>query len=641
MTSRIGQPDTEADVQLREVLSENPSHSFVMVAGAGSGKTTSLIKALVHISHTKEKQLRTRGQRVACITYTEVAVNEIHGDVGDSPLVHVSTIHSFLWLIVSSFQSDLRAWVTMRIEERIQEANQKLANPRTRTRDKIEADLVRYRRQLDSLVNVKRFTYGTGSNYEEGILGHDDILKIGPYLIQERPLMRRLVAARFPIIFVDESQDTNPDFVSALKLIDANKPSDFCLGFFGDPMQKIYLAGAGAIELGADWRQVTKPENFRCPTNVLALINRIRADQDGLEQTRGRTEVIEGNTQSVAGSVRLFVLPSDGQRTQRLGEVRRWLAQTNEDALWVDDTDESDVRVLILVHRMAATRLGFASIYSALNDDAPENLKKGLVDGTAWVLRPFLRYLLPLITAIQEQRSFDVMTLLRANCPRLESGNLLQATATVLAELRESCAVLTEMLAEGSTATVRDVLAYAENNQMIRLDERFSDAMAVAGVLEEESDADEQQASVVRFLLCPATELWGYRTYIEGHSPFATQQGVKGAEFERILVILDDEESNYKLFSSDKYFGLAPLSDTDRENEANGVDNVIGRTSRLFYVCCSRARKDLAVTLFVNDVDTAVEVISARGTFLPDQIFKLGANGGFAATTTAGAMNAN
>lgn len=45
MTSRIGSPDTQADIDVRACLDSSPPRSFVMVAGAGSGKTTSLIKA--------------------------------------------------------------------------------------------------------------------------------------------------------------------------------------------------------------------------------------------------------------------------------------------------------------------------------------------------------------------------------------------------------------------------------------------------------------------------------------------------------------------------------------------------------------------------------------------------------------------
>ena len=267
-----------------------------MVAGAGSGKTNSLVKALEHLSRTQCAALKLRGQQIACITYTEIAVEEIWGDVGNASLFHVSTIHSFLWSVVRAFQEDLQIWVQERIREKIGEAEARLANPRTRanTRIKLQNDIARYQEQISSISAVRRFTYGTGSDYKHGILGHDDILKIGPTLIGQSELLRSLIAQRFPYIFVDESQDTNPEVVVALRSIAAMPGVTFTLGFFGDAMQKIYAAGAGSISLGEGWFSITKPENFRCPASVLSVINRVRAEDDGLQQIRGRMIAHDG-----------------------------------------------------------------------------------------------------------------------------------------------------------------------------------------------------------------------------------------------------------------------------------------------------------------------------------------------------------
>lgn len=95
MTRRIDKPDTAADIELRGYLDADVRSCFVMMAGAGSGKTTSLVKALDHIGKKHGAELRRRGQRVACITYTRIAVKEIRGDVGDQLLFYVSTIHSW------------------------------------------------------------------------------------------------------------------------------------------------------------------------------------------------------------------------------------------------------------------------------------------------------------------------------------------------------------------------------------------------------------------------------------------------------------------------------------------------------------------------------------------------------------------
>jgi DNA helicase-2/ATP-dependent DNA helicase PcrA len=291
VSSRAQQPDTQADLDLRDCLQAQPPTSFNMVAGAGSGKTTSLIKGLASILAIHGERLRLRRQRVACITYTEIAAGEIWADVGNNPLIHVSTIHSFLWSIARGFQRDIATWVANRIEERIGELQQAAADfgPRVqqKTRDKNARDIMRYQQQSKAITTVRSFTYGTGSDYAKGILGHDDIIKMSSQLMIRRPLFRTLVAQQFPFVFVDESQDTFPVIVEALMAVQKQEQAHFCLGFFGDPMQRIYPTGIGTIPKPDDWRAIPKPENFRSPSAVLALANAIRRGGDDLVQVGG------------------------------------------------------------------------------------------------------------------------------------------------------------------------------------------------------------------------------------------------------------------------------------------------------------------------------------------------------------------
>lgn len=71
-------------------------------------------------------------------------------------------------------------------------------------------------------------------------------------------------------------------------------------------------------------------------------------------------------------------------------------------------------------------------------------------------------------------------------------------------------------------------------------------------------------------------------------------------EFKRVLVVLDGEERNHFQFSCEKLFGLKDLSKRDMENVDSGAENVLSRTRRLLYVCCSRARRGLAVVLYTG-----------------------------------------
>lgn len=619
MSSRAHQPDTQADVDLRHCLEAQPPTSFNMVAGAGSGKTTSLIKGLGSILATHGERLRLRRQRVACITYTEIAAGEIWADVGNNPLVHVSTIHSFLWSIARSFQQDIAAWVANRIDERIGELQHNAANfgPRVqqKTRDKNARDIVHYEQQREAITQVRTFTYGTGSDYAKGILGHDDIIKMASQLMIHRPLFRTLVAQQFPFVFVDESQDTFPIIVEALIAVQRQEQVRFCLGFFGDPMQRIYPTGIGTVPKPDGWWAIPKPENFRSPTTVLNVANAIRRDGDNLVQVTGRKRKEGEEEVPVVGTARLFVLPTDAHRDERVAQVRAWVANANDDEMWRPAAESDPVKMLVIVHRMAAKRLGFGDLYAALNDKAPDAFKNGFLDATAWPLRPLVSFLLPLAEAVRNGRDFDTMRLLRLYSPLLAKANLQGVNvAERLNQLQAVSNQIGELMGPESRATIRDVLMLAKETRLVAFDPRLSaylEDVAEAeenkdGEADEEEDSSNEIISMAAFLSCPANQLRPYQAYVNEESPFSTQQGVKGAEFDRVLVVLDDDEGTHVQFSYEKYFGLKQLSARDRKTLEEGGETGVERTRRLFYVCCTRARQDLVVVLFVADPAAAI-----------------------------------
>ena len=639
MKSRALQKDTEADRELYHCLNSSPPQSFMMIAGAGSGKTTSLIKGLAEILNKHGERLRLRRQKIACITYTEIAAGEIWADVGNNPLVHVSTIHSFLWSLIRSFQSDIQGWVENRIEEQLVKLQVTAANfgPRVqqRTRDKSQSDIARYEQLRTRIKQVRSFTYGTGSNYLNGILGHDDIIKMVPHFIYERPLMRSLLVQQYPFLFVDESQDTMENVVEALKAVDEELGGRFCLGFFGDPMQQIYPTGIGNILPCPDWVSITKPENFRCPTAVLSVANAIRRDGDGLVQTRGRMAGSEDALVSVQGSAQLFILPIDERRDQRIAQVREWAAVKNDDPAWNADEDTKTVKLLVIVHRMAAKRLGFSDLYAALNDKAPESFKNGFLDGTAWPVRPFKNFVLPLVNASSKGDEFEVMQILKSQSPLLARENLQGVdVAERLGKLRHFTESIQQMMMPGAVATIADVLRHVHESSVIILDPRVLSYLNLPAQVQKEEGGDTEAAededdgeeltkevsAMDAFLACTASQLWGYYKYVNDDSPFSTQQGIKGAEFERVLVVLDDDEGTHVQFSYDKYLGIKPLSDRDEANRREGKETVVERTRRLFYVCCTRALKDLIVVLFTANVQSAQRQITKLGLFPADAI---------------------
>src|SRR3990167_3544102 len=93
--------------------------SFILDAGAGSGKTWTLVQALNYILETKSKELKNNGQKIVCITYTNIAKDEIIERTEHNELIHVGTIHDFLWECIKKFQSELKVKFLELMEEKL------------------------------------------------------------------------------------------------------------------------------------------------------------------------------------------------------------------------------------------------------------------------------------------------------------------------------------------------------------------------------------------------------------------------------------------------------------------------------------------------------------------------------------------
>ncbi|KDN12543.1 ATP-dependent DNA helicase pcrA [Snodgrassella communis] len=91
--------------QLKEIFTAiDDGKSFIVHAGAGAGKTYTLIESINYILNHKLNTLRKHNQKIICITYTNVAVDEIRHRLGESQFVQVSTIHEMLWQQIKLYQ---------------------------------------------------------------------------------------------------------------------------------------------------------------------------------------------------------------------------------------------------------------------------------------------------------------------------------------------------------------------------------------------------------------------------------------------------------------------------------------------------------------------------------------------------------
>ncbi|MEY3271796.1 MAG: hypothetical protein RLZZ341_697 [Pseudomonadota bacterium] len=143
-----------------------------------------------------------------------------------------------------------------------------------------------------------------------------------------------------------------------------------------------------------------------------------------------------------------------------------------------------------------------------------------------------------------------------------------------------------------------------------------SDQMESAEEGESENDDTSPELSAwSKALEAPLSQIERYDLYVRGQSQFGTHQGVKGLEFSRVLVVINDDEARGFLFAYDKFFGTKEKSKADLENEAAGRETGSDRTRRLFYVTCSRAEKSLAIVYYSPDPALARNAILQYGWF--------------------------
>ncbi len=81
--------DAEADEAILACLDMAKPRSFFLYAGAGSGKTRSLVEAIRAVCREQGRRLSLTGQKIGVITYTNAACDEIKQRLEFDPRVEV------------------------------------------------------------------------------------------------------------------------------------------------------------------------------------------------------------------------------------------------------------------------------------------------------------------------------------------------------------------------------------------------------------------------------------------------------------------------------------------------------------------------------------------------------------------------
>ncbi|PKA43189.1 ATP-dependent helicase [Rhizobium sullae] len=584
--------------------------NFLLSGGAGSGKTYSLVQVIGELLRKDPSAF------VACITFTNAAVREVESRITNERLT-VRTIHDFLWEAISPFQRELA-----KVLHGLLSGDDPTLDP--------GAVVV-----SDDMFVGKTIQYKEFKRVGDGVVSHDEVILLAHGMFENYPKIRDILRDRFRYILVDEYQDTFPEVVKILlDWLPQSSRRGVC-GFFGDAMQSIYEEGVGSIQsyvAAGSVSEVKKRQNRRNPRLVFELANTLRID--GIIQIASEDlnapNMSDGKVKD--GVVRFYYSTGEDNRLQ----------QVRDDLGW-DFSDVLETKELNLTHNLIAPQAGFGDLMEIYDKDGVLAFKKRIVDyikkngdlkdydgqtfgqvvaslqdGKAGSALNSVKPTAGMQTFINAhpdlldrayQMDFQVLRRLYVDKDQLVDdkkqtedeiarkgskrcdfvkhvfkiqslvhlyeqrrfNEFLRKTEFRLTNAEDKVRIrqCVEAIGAMKDSPIQDVIDYAHEQGLCVKDDKFHDFRSQKRYLFD-------RVTGIKY-----SSFQKLYEYLEGRTTFSTQHKIKGREFDRVLVVLDAGGWNNYNF---KYLF-----------EGGGTESVRERTSKLFYVCCTRAKEVLAV----------------------------------------------
>ncbi|RJP58258.1 MAG: ATP-dependent helicase [Candidatus Auribacter fodinae] len=534
--------------------------SFIFEAGAGAGKTYSLVKALKYLIEKKGKAFLRQNQQIACISYTNVASNEIASRIDNNKAIYSSTIHSFCWMLMKGFQASLKKELG-NIDNFWSQQIQELGSIDNRT---IGYDELGRRSIDDKHISIS----------------HNDVLSFFVKLMGYQKF-RIFLISQFPILFIDEYQDTDKLILPILKTYFLDKKEGILLGFFGDHWQKIYGTGCGKIE-HSSLEVIGKESNFRSVSAIVHVLNRIRPELPQYvkdEKAQGSVTIYHTNNwkgtrrtgQHWAGD-----LPADIAHNY-LEALKRKLESSGWNFL------PEKTKILMLTHNVLATEQGYNNLADVFqyNDIFIKKEDPHIAF--------FVDKLEPFCIAYENKRYGEMFSIMGQRVSPIVSHSDKESWKKDMSKL----------IALRSNATIGDVLNHLKITNRPNLPESVKTREDRLEELEDNQN-DEVPSYIDRITKLKKVtyrEVTVLTRFIEGFTPFSTKHGVKGAEFENVLVVMGRGWNQYNFNQFLEWAGNPNSIPSDKQE-------TFERNRNLFYVVCSRPIKRLAI-LFTQELSSA------------------------------------
>lgn len=596
--------------------------NFLLSGGAGSGKTYSLVQVI------KQVIADFPTAKVACMTYTNAAVREIEERVNHKNL-NVSTIHDFLWDNIKHFQKELKqALIVLLNDENVQQIKiDDIAN--------VPSDY------YDNRTDPISIQYKEYLKLKDGIISHDEILLVSEYMFHKYPKLCDIVKDKYKFILIDEYQDTHSEVVKILLEYFPRTPKKCIVGFFGDAMQAIYDDGIGNIDLykgdsDGQVKEVKKVQNRRNPKTVITLANRLRTDG-----------IIQEPSNDISAPNMVDGIPKEGNILFLYSEnddnsiIKRFLS---ERYAW-NFNDINETKELNLTHNLIADKAGFRSLMDIydkdlilafnkriknyikennilldfsektfgevidilqhgksgreLNKVQPTHNMKLFIDANPDLYSFALNYNFDKLSKIYVDKDQLLDDKKQSDDDDKKKGSKRDSLIRHLFKIQKNIELYknrqyNDFLRKTDypmIRTIADKRILRDNIESLinvgnkTIEEVINDAHEMhICLIDEKLERFKLEKEYVynRVKSIKYSEFQKLYEYLEGKTPFSTQHKTKGAEFNNVLVVLDNGGWNNYNFES-------VFVDNGKS------ETIKSRSLKIFYVCCTRAKENLAV----------------------------------------------
>lgn len=447
------------------------------------------------------------------------------------------------------------------------------------------------------------------------LISHDTLLEYSYLLISRNERLKQIICDKYPAVFVDEFQDTNPMVAKTISSIHHHALKighSFLVGYYGDIRQNIYDRGVGAkiFQLHKGLTPIQKEFNRRSSPKIIGVANLIRNDgliQQSIYEKFPTSEVL------------CEVCPATARDEIVEKLCDRWKISI-----------DNPLHCFELTNELVAKKSGFEDIYDffkncryykrgrnyeLLRDHllAQDETKLGDVQKLLFRLLDFkkkvqndktsINNLLQISRVHPDTKSkFNIINI-RALVDKLHSlsGETLASYLEKLFEFYQLGDDLYDECIRYTIAEEIDSLVSLKQYMLECLFVNADDAVLTDLELQDSSTSIDNFLNIKMDIF----ECWYdfiNRTDKKSDIIYHTFHSTKGLEFDNVLILLT------KKFGRDKEYFSSLLKTFPEKTDAKYDSTEIGAARNLFYVAVTRATKKLCVAYLADEQEQLSDV---------------------------------